>query len=113
MSDQDVRDALQRLTDRVGTVETELRVVKHDLKNMEATSQGLGSKLERVEERMSTEIKALTKTMGDKFDVLGEKIVGLNIKQERGLGFFAGIGFVFASCGAVLIAFTKLVFGAG
>lgn len=100
MSDVEVRDALQKLSDRVGQLETEVRVVKHDLNNNTQASQGLGNKLEKIEERM-----------GAKIDQLSEKVSALNVKQERGAGFFAGMAAVVTFCGGALIGIAKLIWG--
>lgn len=100
MSDTEVREVLQKLTDRVGQVETEVRVLKHDFNNMAMTWQGLDRKLEKIEDRMAA-----------RFDELAKAISTLDIKQERGFGFFAGISFVVVACGAVIIGAIKLFSG--
>ncbi len=100
MSEMEVRADIQKLGERLGQVETELRVVKHDMANVMMQSQSFDRKLEKFEDRI-----------GGKIDGLAEKIAALNVKQERGFGFFAGISFVLISVGAVVIGAVKLLTG--
>lgn len=59
MSDQEVRDGLQRLNERVADLEADVRVTKHNVNNIQATFQALASKLERIEERVGMKLDGL------------------------------------------------------
>lgn len=100
MSDQEVRDGLQRLNERVADLEADVRVTKHNVNNMQATFQALASKLERIEERV-----------GMKLDVLTEKVAELKIEQGRSAGFYAGVAAVITACISVVAILTKFLFG--
>lgn len=67
----------------VSALQADMRTVKHDVSNISG-----------------------------KIDALGVQIAKLNVKQERGLGFFAGVSFMIGSVGALLLALGKLLFGA-
>jgi hypothetical protein len=79
----------------VGEMKADIRTVKHDIANIQ---QGLIA--------LSSEMKGVTSQFNDKV----QQVSG---RQERGLGFFAGVAFIFTAFGAVLIAITKLVIVGG
>lgn len=68
---------------QLGEMRADVRTVKHDVANLSGKMDGL-----------SAQITAITS------------------KQERSLGFFAGVAFIIVSAGGLLIAFAKLVFNA-
>lgn len=68
---------------QMGELRADMRTVKHDISNLSG-----------------------------KMDALSTQISTINTKQERSLGFFAGVGVIFGSTGALLLAFAKLIFGA-
>lgn len=98
--DDDLRGQLTDLSKEVGDLKGSVRVVKHDVANMQMAQIGFGTKLEKVEDRL-----------GSKIDNLSTQLGAVNLKQERGFGFFAGMGFVIVSCGGLLLAVGKLLFG--
>lgn len=100
MPDDDLRSQLSDLSKEVGDLKGTVRVVKHDVANMQQAQVGFGTKLEKVEDRL-----------GAKIDSLSTQITAVNVKHERGFGFFAGMGFVIVSCGGLLLAVGKLLFG--
>jgi len=67
----------------VSALQADMRTVKHDVANISG-----------------------------KLDGLSTQIANLNVKQERGLAFFAGVSFVVGGVGAMLLALGKLLFGA-
>lgn len=100
LPDPEFRDAVDRLAGKVAELDADVRVTKHAVANMQMQSNSLATKLDKIEERM-----------GQKLDGLSDKVAALNVKQERGLGFFAGIAFVIVSCGGTLLALAKFLFG--
>jgi hypothetical protein len=67
---------------QLGEMRADMRTVKHDVANLSG-----------------------------KMDGLSAQIAAINTKQERSLGFFAGVGFIIVSVGGLLIGFAKLIFG--
>lgn len=67
---------------QLGEMRADMRTVKHDVANLSG-----------------------------KMDALSAQISTINTKQERSLGFFAGITFIIVSAGGLLITFAKLIFG--
>lgn len=65
----------------IGSLQADMRTLKHDVANMSA-----------------------------KIDGLSTQIGCINTQQARGFGFFAGVGFVIISVGGFLVAVAKLVF---
>lgn len=102
MSDPEVREALAKVNDRLSSMETEVRVVKHDVANMQMNSQGLLTRLDKVEERV-----------GAKIDALVAGVAAITVKQERGAGFFAGMAAVVTFSGGALLALADYFFGKG
>lgn len=113
MSELEVRETLAKLIDRMSNVETEIRVVKHDLSNMQQSAINLASKLEKVEDRLGSKVDALSAEIAAKFQTLSTDIAAINVKHERGMGFFAGVGSVFAIVGGLLLTLAKFLFAGG
>jgi hypothetical protein len=87
------------LTEKIGKLETEVRVVKHDYDNLKGVINGLSTKFEKMEEKI-----------GSKMDGLLDKITGLDVSQAKGFGFFAGVGAVFTVSVTVILAIVKVLF---
>lgn len=100
MNDVEVHNIMLRLTE----MEAELRVTKHEVKNLHMENISLAGKVEKFEDRMGKKIEDL----GEK---LGDKINNINMQQQRGLGFFAGAAFIVTSGIAAIVAMAKLLFG--
>lgn len=81
--------------------EADVRVTKHEVKNMHQMMSGLGTRLDKVEDRVLAKI-----------DSLADKLTGVGMQQARGLGFFAGVAAVITGAGSLLLALGKLLFGA-
>lgn len=67
---------------QLGSLEADMRTVKHDVNNISA-----------------------------KIDALSNLIGNVKTQQSKSLGFFAGMAFVITSCSALLISLGKLLFG--
>lgn len=91
---------LNDLRAKVGDMDADVRVTKHAVANLQMTQTSLGSKIDKMEEKL-----------GGKIDNLTAQINVINTTQARGLGFFSGVSFIIVSAGAVLIAIAKFVFG--
>lgn len=89
VTDHDINVAGQ-----LGEMKADMRTVKHDL-------AGLSGKVDGLSSQMTANVAALTAAISK-----------VHTKQERSLGFFAGIAFVIVSAGGILIAIAKLIFGA-
>ncbi len=111
MSDDQVRDAVQKLELRMADMEADVRVVKHDVKNMQQSNQGLATKLDRLENRVGEKIDAVKDGMANRFETLTEKVAAINVQQARGAGFFAGIAAVITVCSGLVLGIAKLLFG--
>lgn len=85
----------------IARVEAETRVTKHDVANLKEMFSGLGVRIDRLDEKLV-----------NKLEILSDRLTGLNLKQERGLGFFAGVSAVITIAGGFLLAVAKLLFGA-
>lgn len=68
----------------LGEMKADIRTVKHDLANIQQGMIALGTKMD-----------------------------GVTNRQQRGLGFFAGMAFIITTFGAFLIALAKLVWLGG
>lgn len=79
---------------QVGELRADMRTVKHDVSNLSGKIDGLST-------QMVGHVAALTASINK-----------VHTKQERGLGFFAGVSFILFTAGGLLIALAKLVFGA-
>ena len=99
MTEPDIHHEILGLKTDVANLRAEVRVTKHDVANVAAAQSGLGSRLDRMEERI-----------GNKIEGLAEKIGVVNTQQARGLGFFAGMAFVVTAAGGLLLALGKLLF---
>lgn len=86
----------------IAEMRTETRVTKHDVGNLREMFAGLGQRIEKVEDKLV-----------GKIDALALQITGLNLKQERGLGFVAGVTAAVTVAGGALLALAKILFGAG
>lgn len=82
-------------------VEAEVRVTKHDVASLRQDQVAIVNRIDKLEERIVGKIELLT-----------EKLTGVNLKQERGLGFFAGVSAVITIAGGFLLAIGKILFGA-
>lgn len=107
MGADDVQAQLQELrTDvanvKVGLAEVraEVRVTKHDVANTQQMLVGLDTRLEKTQS-----------AIGEKLDILTEKIAGLNLKHEKGVGFYAGVGATATICGGFILFLIKQLFG--
>ena len=89
------------LNDKIGKLDTEVRIVQHDYVQLKDMINGVGARVEKVEERIS-----------GKIDALAEKLAGVNMQQARGIGFFAGVSAVITIAGGLLLALGKILFGA-
>lgn len=67
----------------IGSLQADMRTVKHDVANISAKIDGLAAQLSKS-----------------------------NVTQARGLGFFAGAAFIITTAGGLLITVTKLLWGA-
>lgn len=85
--------------DKLGKLETEVRVVKHDFVNLKDMINGVGSRVEKVEEKI-----------GAKLDIIFEKVAGLNVQQQRGAGFVAGVIAAASVAAGLLLFLAKLLF---
>jgi hypothetical protein len=91
---------LNDLRAKVADVDADVRVTKHAVANLQMSQTSLGSKIDKMEEKL-----------GGKIDNLTAQINVINTTQARGLGFFAGSAFIITACGGVLIAVAKFIFG--
>lgn len=82
-------------------LEAEVRVTKHDVKNLHDMFSGLGVRIDKLDEKIA-----------GKIDALAEKLTGVNVQQARGLGFFAGVSAVITIAGGIILTLAKLLFGA-
>lgn len=108
MGDGDVQTQLNDLRNDVGNVklqiskmEAEVRVTKHDVANIQMGLTGFSARFDKFQD-----------TMGSKMDALAEKMSALNIKQEKGVSFFAGMAAVISVSAGFIIMLVKMVFGA-
>lgn len=109
--DPETREAVDRLAAKVADLDADVRVVKHTMANMQQSSQGLAAKLEKIEDRMGLKLDGLATTVDTKIESLRKDLAAINVKQERGAGFFAGIAFVVVSCATLIMGLAKLLFG--
>lgn len=111
MTDEDVRSAVDRLATKVADLDADVRVTKHNVANMQMNTEGLARKLEKLEDRMGTKFEDLTKTVHDKFEAVIKEIGAVNMKQERGAGFYAGMAAVIGVMVSLLAVLAKFLFG--
>lgn len=104
-----------------------IRVVKHDLNNdrqaqinferhldrMEKKQDKFDERLEKVEEKLGARIDANHTVLSDKMDALRDSLAATNMKQARGVGFFAGVGAVFTVAITIILFLVKLIFDGG
>lgn len=84
----------------IADVRAEIRVTKHDVAGLATQQIAIGQRLDKLEERIVGKIEGLT-----------DKLTGLNLRQERGVGFFAGVSAVVTFSGGFLLLAVKLLFG--
>lgn len=89
---------------QLGEMRADMRTVKHDLAQVSGKVDGLST-------QMTSRVEGLSTQMTAHVAALTQSINQLNTKQERSLGFFAGVAFVIVSAGGLLIAMAKLIFG--
>lgn len=94
----DVKTELSPLKVDIARVDAETRVTKHDVSNLRYMFSGLGVRLDRLDEKLTGKLEPLS----DQFN-------GLNLKQERGLGSFAGMASDFTIAGGCLFALRKVL----
>lgn len=108
----DVHEAISNLRVKVAEHEGTLRAVKHDVANIQQAQGLIAAKLDRMEDRFGGKIDEIKKDVSAKVDELKAGLVGVTIKQERGLGYIAGVVSVFTIGGGLLLGFIKLLFPA-
>ena len=96
----ELRTELASVKADVADLKAEVRLAKHASANVGQQQVALNIRLDKFEDKI-----------GGKIDVLTEKVSAINTQQARGLGFFAGIGFMIAGVGGLLLALGKLLFG--
>lgn len=96
----DLKNDVAGLKVDIARVEAETRVTKHDVGNLKEMFSGLGLRIDRLDEKLVSKLESLA-----------DRLTTLNIKQERGLGFFAGMGAVVTVVGGFLLAVAKVLFG--
>lgn len=99
MAEVDYHVELSGIKDKLGGLETETRISKHDIKNVQQSLVGYSIRFDKFEERITTSLNKLS-----------EQITAQNAKQERGAGFFAGVGAVIVVAGGVFMFLGKLLF---
>jgi hypothetical protein len=81
-----------------------LRVIKHDVANLQAAQGGIVGRMDKLEDRL-----------GSKIDDLKLQITTLHIKHEKGVGFYAGLAVAFTTSagviGTLLMLLYKQLFG--
>lgn len=97
----------------VAEVMAETRVTKHAVANMQLTQTAFTMRLDKVEEKILTKIDTLASEFGKDCKELGSQIAAVNIKHERGAGFFAGMAGLATVAGGVLLFIAKMLFAGG
>lgn len=142
MSTADLEGAVDRLGDEVGKIRDRLmdselsqnkeigeikaavRVVKHSQSNQQQMIGIVSDRLDKMETHFSTAIKEVkdsvtadVKVMSDKLSSelknMAVDISKVTIQQNRGAGFFAGIGASIGIVAAFLMFMGKILFGGG
>jgi chromosome segregation ATPase len=120
-------DPVQDLRLEVAKVHELVRVVKHDRNNdaqslisfernmerMEKKQDKFDQRLEKLEEKLGDKIEANHTILTGKIDALRDSLVEANMKQARGVGFFAGVGAVFTLAITIILFLVKLIFDGG
>lgn len=135
MSSPDLQDEVRGLRDKmadmqlsnaqeIGEVKAAIRVTKHETSNLQQMIGGMSNRLDRMEtqvnasikdlgDSMSKEVAGLSKTMTDEIKGLTLEIGKVTVQQNRGAGFFAGIGASIAIVVTFVMFMGKLLFGGG
>lgn len=87
----------------------EVRVVKHDLAQVQMRQEISFRSIEKLDDKVSKRIDDFDNKVSSKFDILTERVAGLNAQHQKGLGFFAGIGFMITLPAGVVALIVKLV----
>lgn len=133
--DPDIHDEVSRVRDKVadlelsttrkmGEIETNVRLVKHDQANMKMMVEGLSVRIDRFENQLKTDmkdlrdsvsadVKAVTTQMAEDTRKLTQEISAVNTRQEKSLGFVSGVVAVFTVGGGLLMLIGKALFGGG
>lgn len=77
---REVGERMSKFESELANINTEVRVTKHDVNNMQQMVVGLDRRLEKMQESLTLDIKAI-----------GIQISAVNMKQEKGAGFYAGV----------------------
>lgn len=120
---------MQALRDKVGDVDATVRVVKHDLANQRQVQEAIigrmdkaDLRLEKFEERTSAQIEKVTDKIGFQIEALGRQFAAetsslsaqfqaLNVKQEKGTSFYAGMAAVITLVVTIIMGLAKVLFG--
>lgn len=116
--------AMQALRDKMGDLDGTVRVVKHELANSQQAALGRDIRFDKFEERTRVQFEEMRKettasfdrvndTITRKFDDLSAQFSTLNIKQEKGASFYAGIAAVMTFVITVIMGLAKILFGGG
>lgn len=117
-------DPIQDMRLEVAKVHELIRVVKHDrandaqaqlgfersLERMEKKQDKFDERFEKLEEKLGGKIEENHKVINDKIDALKDSLAAVNLKQERGVGFFAGVAAVFTVAITIILFLVKLIF---
>lgn len=95
-----VNDVETTLTSKIADIDKTVAVTKHDVANLKTMLTAFNMRVDKFEDRM-----------GKKIDDLHASLTALNIKQEKGLSFFAGISFAAIVVGGALMQLYKFMFG--
>lgn len=86
---------------QVSKVEAEVRVTKHDVANMQMGLTGFAARFDKFQDSIST-----------KLDGMSDRLAALNVKQEKGVSFFAGMAAVISITAGFIIMLVKMLFPA-
>jgi len=117
-------DPIQDVRLEIAKVHELIRVVKHDrnndaqsqlafernLERMEKKQDKFDERLEKLEEKLGGKIEENHKVLNDKMDALKDSLNAVNLKQEKGVGFFAGVAAVFTVAVTIILFLVKIIF---
>lgn len=100
--DADVQDEVRKLRDEVGDLKTVTRVTKHDVANLQQTMGFINTRLDKIQDQIAREVKETRDSLSNEMRTLSDKvaaetkllsseIAGINTKQVRSGGFYAGV----------------------
>lgn len=98
------------MTRQYSNLEAEVRITKHDVINLTQMLNGFSARMEKMEERLAQKIDGISADFTKEVRTLAAGIAAVNVKQERGTAYVAGVMCAAGVVGGMLMLLAKFLF---